>query len=69
MKAYMRLPFKVGAYTKVLRKLLLDLDIFHKDIHLLSTKPIDIILIQFTGLKSLDQFIEKWFESCEDDWC
>src|SRR4030043_1424454 len=59
MKAYMGLTCKVGAYTKVLEKLLLDLDIFHKDIFLLFG-PVDI-LIQFTGLKSLDEFIEKWF--------
>ena len=59
MKAYMGLTCKVGAYTKVLEKLLLDLNIFHKDIFLLFG-PVDI-LIQFTGLKSLDEFIEKWF--------
>src|SRR3989304_8064849 len=59
MKAYMGLTCKVGAYTKVLENLLLDLDIFHKDIFLLFG-AVDI-LIQFPGLKSLDEFIEKWF--------
>ena len=55
----MGLTCKVGAYAKVLEKLLLDLDVFHKDIFLLFG-PVDI-LIRFTGLKSLDEFIEKWF--------
>lgn len=56
----MGLTCKAGAYTEVLTKLL-DLGIFHQDIFLLFG-PVDI-LAQFTGLKSLDEFIEKWFNS------
>jgi len=58
MKAYMCLTCKVGAYNKVLEELL-KLNIRRGDIFLLFG-PIDI-LVQFTGLKSLDEFIEKWF--------
>jgi hypothetical protein len=58
MKAYMGLSCKTGLYTEVLMKLL-DLGIFHEDIFLLFG-PVDI-LVRFAGLKSLDEFIEKWF--------
>jgi len=54
----MGLTCKTGFYTEVLMKLL-ELGIFHEDIFLLFG-PVDI-LIRFTGLKSLDEFIEKWF--------
>lgn len=56
----MGLTCKAGTYTKVLKKLL-NLYIHREDIFLLFG-PIDI-LVQFTGLKSLDEFIEKWFNS------
>ena len=54
----MSLTCKVGAYNRVLKELL-DLNIPGGDIFLLFG-PVDI-LIQFSGLKSLDEFIEKWF--------
>ena len=59
MKAYMGLTCKVGAYAKVLKNLLDLTLITQQDIFLLFG-PVDI-LVQFTGLKSLDEFIEKWF--------
>ena len=58
MKAYISLACKVGAYNRVLVELL-KLNISRGDIFLLFG-PIDI-LIQFSELKSLDEFIEKWF--------
>jgi len=58
MKAYMCLSCKVGAYNKVLEELL-KLNVPRGDIFLLFG-PIDI-LVQFTGLNSLEEFIEKWF--------
>jgi DNA-binding Lrp family transcriptional regulator len=58
MKAYMCLTCKVGAYNKVLEQLL-KLHIPRGDIFLLFG-PFDI-LIQFNELKSLSEFIEKWF--------
>ena len=58
MKAYMSLTCKTGAYNKVLEELL-KLKISRGDIFLLFG-PMDI-LIQFSELKSLDEFIEKWF--------
>ena len=58
MKAYMGLTCKVGSYISVLKKLL-NLSIYQEDIFLLFG-PVDI-LVRFTGLKSLDEFIEKWF--------
>ena len=54
----MSLACKVGAYNRVLGELL-DLNIHRGDIFLLFG-PVDI-LIQFTELQSLDEFIEKWF--------
>jgi len=56
----MGLTCKTGFYTDVLMKLL-DLDILNENIFLLFG-PVDI-LVRFTGLKSLDEFIEKWFNS------
>jgi hypothetical protein len=58
MKAYMGLTCKPSAYTEVLKKLL-KLSVYQEDIFLLFG-PVDI-LIRVTGLKSLDEFIEKWF--------
>lgn len=58
MKIYMSLSCKVGAYNKVLEELL-KLNIPRGDIFLLFG-PIDV-LVQFKGLKDLDEFSEKWF--------
>lgn len=58
MKAYMCLSCKAGVYNTVLEDLL-RLNIPKGDVFLLLG-PMDILL-QFTGLKSLDEFIEKWF--------
>ncbi len=58
MKAYMALSCKVGAYGKVLDKLL-EMNLSKKDIFLLFGR-VDI-LVQFRGLNSLNEFIEKWF--------
>jgi hypothetical protein len=58
MKAYMGLSCKVGAFNRVLDELI-KLNLSKKDVFLLFG-PIDI-LIQFNGLKSLDEFIAKWF--------
>jgi hypothetical protein len=58
MKAYMLLSCKVGAFNKVLDELI-KLNLSKKEVFLLFG-PIDI-LIQFNGLKSLSEFISKWF--------
>jgi hypothetical protein len=58
MKAYMCLSCQSGAYNKVLGDLL-KLNIPGGDIFLLLG-PMDI-LIQFAGLKNLDEFVGKWF--------
>jgi DNA-binding Lrp family transcriptional regulator len=58
MKTYIGLSCKVGAFNKVLDELI-KLNLSKKDIFLLFG-PIDI-LVQFRGLKSLDEFITKWF--------
>ena len=58
MKAYVGLTCKPGAYGRVLKELL-DLKIHSGDIFLLFG-PVDI-LVQLTGLTSLDEFKEKWF--------
>ena len=60
MKAYISLICKVGAYNRVLKELL-DLNVPRGNIFLLFGS-IDI-LIQFIELKSLDEFIDKWFNS------
>jgi hypothetical protein len=57
-KAYMCLSCKAGAYNRVLEDLL-KLSVPRGGIFLLLG-PMDM-LVQFTGLKSLDEFIEKWF--------
>ena len=58
MKAYMTVSCKVGAYNKVLNELV-KMNLSKKDIFLLFG-PVDI-LIQFCGLKDLDEFINNWF--------
>jgi len=58
MKAYMCLSCKPGFYNRVLEDLL-KLNIPRGDVFLLLG-PMDI-LVQCTGLKNLDEFIEKWF--------
>lgn len=59
MKAYMGLKCKIGAYNSVLKELL-ALNIPRGDIFLLFGE-IDI-LIQFIGLKSVDEFVQNWFD-------
>lgn len=66
----MCLSCKAGVYNTVLEDLL-RLNIPKGDVFLLLG-PMDILL-QFTGLKSLDEFIEKWFNpirmiGAEDVW-
>jgi hypothetical protein len=58
MKAYMTLACKVGTFNRVLDELI-KLNLSKKDVFLLFG-PIDI-LVQFTGLKDLDEFINEWF--------
>jgi hypothetical protein len=58
MKAYMTLSCKVGAYNRVLDELI-KMNLSKKDVFLLFG-PVDI-LVQFRGLKSLDDFINNWF--------
>jgi hypothetical protein len=58
MKAYMALTCKVGAYSRVLDELI-KMNLSKKEIFLLFG-PVDI-LVQFRGLKNLDEFIENWF--------
>lgn len=59
MKAYMGLTCKSGAYEEVLKKLILGLQIDQQNVFLLFG-PIDI-LVQFTGMKNLDDFVTTWF--------
>jgi hypothetical protein len=54
----MCLSCKAGVYNTVLEDLL-KLNIPRGDVFLLLG-PMDV-LVQFTGLKTLDEFIEKWF--------
>jgi nitrate reductase NapAB chaperone NapD len=58
MRAYMALTCKIGSHDKVLKELL-DLTLLREEIFLLFG-PIDVI-IPFTRLKSIDEFVEKWF--------
>jgi len=65
MKAYMilscnTLSCKVGAKTKVLDELI-KIGLSKKDIYLLLG-PAEV-LVQLHGLKNLDEFISKWFNS------
>ena len=54
----MTLSCKVGAYNRVLDELI-KMNLSKKDVFLLFG-PIDI-LIQFRGLRNLDEFISNWF--------
>ena len=58
MKAYMALSCKVGAYNRVLDELI-KMNLSKKDVFLLFG-PVDI-LVQFSGLKTLDEFVNNWF--------
>jgi DNA-binding Lrp family transcriptional regulator len=58
MKAYMTLGCKVGSFNRVLDELI-KMGLSKKDVFLLFG-PLDI-LVQFRGLKDLDEFINKWF--------
>lgn len=58
MKAYMTLSCKPGAFNAVINELI-KLNLSKKDVFLLFG-PVDI-LVQFRGLKDLDEFIKKWF--------
>jgi hypothetical protein len=58
MKAYMTLSCRVGAYNRVLDELI-RMNLSKKDVFLLFG-PVDI-LVQFSGLKSLDEFVTNWF--------
>ena len=58
MKAYMTLSCRVGAYNRVLDKLI-KMNLSKKEIFLLFG-PVDI-LVQFRGLKKLNDFIKNWF--------
>jgi len=58
MKAYMALSCKLGAFNKVLDELL-KLNLSKKNVFLLFGS-VDI-LVQFPGIKDLDEFIAKWF--------
>ena len=65
MKAYMilscnTLSCKVGAKTKVLDELI-KIGLSKKDIYLLLG-PAEV-LVQLHGIKNLDEFINKWFNS------
>jgi len=55
----MTLSCKVGAYSRVLDELI-KMNLSKKDVFLLFG-PIDI-LVQFRGLKSLDDFVKNWFD-------
>jgi len=66
MRAYMGLTCKAGSHTEVLKQLLNfcihgqgRICLYEQDIFLLFG-PVDI-LVQFSGLKSLDEFIERYF--------
>ena len=55
----MTLSCKVGAYNRVLDELI-KLNLSKKDVFLLFG-PVDI-LVQFSGLKTLGDFISNWFD-------
>jgi hypothetical protein len=58
MKAYMGLSCKVGAFNRVLDELI-KLNLSKKDVFLLFG-PVDI-LVQIRDIKTLDEFLCKWF--------
>ena len=55
----MALSCKVGAYNRVLDELI-KMNLSKKEISLLFG-PVDI-LVQFRGLKSIDDFVKNWFD-------
>ncbi len=65
MRAYMALSCKVGAFDRVLDELM---KLRHLRTHaqrecaryFLLFGPVDI-LVQFTGLKDMDEFVRNWF--------
>lgn len=59
MKAYMLLSCKLGAFNRVLDELI-QMGLSKTDVFLLFG-PVDI-LVQFRGLKNLEEFINKWFK-------
>lgn len=59
MKTYMGLTCKPGKYDDVLKKLLFGVFVDPRDMYLLSGE-VDI-LIQFDGLRNLEEFVETWF--------
>jgi DNA-binding Lrp family transcriptional regulator len=58
MKAYMALSCRVGAFNRVLDELI-KMHLSKREVFLLFG-PIEI-LVQFSELKDLDEFINKWF--------
>ena len=58
MKAYMTLSCKAGAYKKVLGELI-KMNLSQKNVFVLF--GLADILVQFRGLKNLDDFITNWF--------
>jgi hypothetical protein len=58
MKAYMTLSCKAGAYNRVLDELI-KMRLSKKDVFLLFGAA--DILVQFSGLKGLDEFVTNWF--------
>ncbi len=71
MKAYMGLTCKPGAYSEVLKQLLLKLNLDQKNVFLLFG-PVDI-LIQFPDMKDIDDFVSNWFNpvkmiGSKEDW-
>jgi DNA-binding Lrp family transcriptional regulator len=58
MKAYIGLSCKVGAFNRVIDELI-KLNLSKKDIFLLFG-PVDILVL-IRDLKSLDEFVKKWF--------
>lgn len=71
MKAYMGLTCKPGAYNDVLKQLLFKMNLDQKNVFLLFG-PMDI-LIQFPGMKNIDDFVANWFNpvkmiGAQEDW-
>jgi hypothetical protein len=60
MKAYLGITCKPGTHNEVVKKLLFKLFIDPQDVYLLNG-PIDI-LVQFSRLKSLEEFVAEWFD-------
>lgn len=60
MKAYLGITCKPGNLNEVVKKLLFKLLIDPQDMYLLNG-PIDI-LVQFSKLKSLEEFVAEWFD-------